>query len=100
MLGKEYSSEYTVYDGPDRKVLDKGYTFVVMSIDQDGLAGIVMTDGNGVTDNGIYTDYGNIAGSVATGRFLRRDGTLGTANTAYAGAPAERLPDLAFDFED
>ena len=66
ILGKEYKAVYVVYD-MGNEILRKGDTFVLLSIDENGLVQVAKTTDNKVGDP-FYVDYDSIGGSVPTGR--------------------------------
>ena len=66
ILGKEYKAVYVVYD-LGNKILGKGDTFILLSIDEDGLAQIAKTANNKVSEP-FYVGFDSIGGSVPTGR--------------------------------
>ena len=80
---------------------EKGDPFVIVSVDQDGMATIAKTahvPEGGIVFPCITTEYEYLAGSVPAGRFITEDYKFVPAQESKeTGSP---LPELEFDFED
>lgn len=91
ILGNEYESAHEVYDGPERKVLLKGDTFVLAAISEDGMATVIktkMSDYRLKNNETFAIEYDCLIGSAATGRaVVQNTDWLGIGNYSKKQLP-------------